>query len=125
MGTSITHLMHSLIDQLTETLEKSQWRPPADVYRIGAGWLIKFDLAGVRPEDIAISTSGNRLQVVGQRRDWVIEEAQQSSAYLMEISYSRFSRTLELPCDLRNAQVAMEYREGMLLIRIQCEASES
>ena len=31
------------------------WRPAADIYRTRTGWLIKYDLAGVRPEDIEIT----------------------------------------------------------------------
>ena len=42
----------------------------------------------------------------------------------MEIAYSRFERTLTLPCVLDGATVAAEYSEGMLLIRIQIEEAK-
>ena len=29
---------------------EAYWRPAADIYRTRTGWLIKYDLAGVRPE---------------------------------------------------------------------------
>jgi HSP20 family molecular chaperone IbpA len=39
----------------------------------------------------------------------------------MEIAYSRFERVIDLPADLDQACIATEYRDGMLLIRIQPE----
>ena len=36
----------------------------------------------------------------------------------MEIAYSHFERTLQLPGDLEQANVQAEYRDGMLLVRI-------
>ena len=41
--------------------------------------------------------------------------------YHMEISYSTFERTLELPVDLEPARIATEYKDGMLLVRIRTE----
>ena len=38
--------------------QDAPWRPNVDVYRTAAGWLVKFELAGVRP-----TTS---TQVLGQ-----------------------------------------------------------
>ena len=92
------------------------WQPPADIYRTASGWVIKFDLAGVRPEDVSVNLLGASITVRGIRRDWVVEKDWQH--YSMEISYSRFERTIELPCDLTRTQVATECRSGMLLIRI-------
>jgi len=34
------------------------WRPAADIYRTRTGWILKFDLAGVRPEDILVQILG-------------------------------------------------------------------
>jgi HSP20 family molecular chaperone IbpA len=36
----------------------------------------------------------------------------------MEIAYNRFERTIELPCDLAHARIAVECRDGMLLLRV-------
>ena len=41
------------------------WRPSADVYRIPRGWLLKFDLAGVRMEDVTVEVHGFRISVSG------------------------------------------------------------
>ena len=92
-----------------------------DVYRTSDGWLVKFDLAGVRPSDIQWSVCGRRLIVRGRRRDWVVEESGPCSAYSMEITYSQFERGVELPCELEPLHVVTDYRDGMLLVRLSCK----
>ncbi len=93
------------------------WRPAVDVYRDRDGWLVKFDLAGVAPRDIEVRVRGRFLTVAGVRRDLTVQEGRQ--AYLMEIAYSRFERSVELPVDLEELEIGSESRDGMLLVSIQ------
>ena len=39
---------------------KEAWQPRADVYRMPGGWLVKLELAGVRPEEIRLTVRGAR-----------------------------------------------------------------
>jgi HSP20 family molecular chaperone IbpA len=43
----------------------------------------------------------------------------------MEIAYSRFERSIELPCDVEQAQLAVECRDGMLVVRIAAEGNHA
>jgi HSP20 family protein len=92
------------------------WRPLADVYRVKNGWIVKFELAGVLPEDLHIYAHTRKLTVSGVRRDAVDEQC--CSHYLMEISYNRFERTVELPFEFDSENLVVDYRNGILLIRI-------
>jgi len=96
------------------------WQPPADVYRTRGGWLVKLDLAGVRPEDVQLSFSGPHLTVRGMRRDFTASE--DCCCYQMEISYSRFERRITLPVSLDAAHIHAEYHHGMLLVHIDLES---
>src|SRR5437868_4907538 len=100
--------------------EAGRWRPFADVYRTPTGWLVKCEIAGVLPEDLTLSVRGSCLTVCGTRRDWCLEEG--CSHYVLEISYSHFERTIELPENLERARLTTEYRHGMMLVRIEREA---
>jgi HSP20 family protein len=93
------------------------WRPAADVYRTGSGWIVKLELAGVRPEDVRVELSGRWLIVSGQRRDVVIETG--CSCQSLEISYDSFERQFEFPVDLSQMRVSSESHNGMLYVRIQ------
>lgn len=115
-----TKLIWSVLQSHTKSTLRGAWCPSADVYRDRNGWLVKVDLAGVRNEDIQLSTTGRHLTIAGVRRDWSIQAGQQP--YSMEIDYNRFERSVELPSNIENAQITTEYRDGMLLIRLQLES---
>ena len=95
----------------------ADWKPSVDIYKNSDGWILKFDLAGVSLGDVTAQLSRNRVTVRGIRRDWMLEDSS-CHHYSMEISYSRFERTVELPEDLSTAQFRLDYRDGILLVRI-------
>jgi HSP20 family protein len=94
------------------------WVPALDVYQLLDGWLVKADLAGVRPQEVTVTVAGRVLTIAGVRHDTCIGEG--CAQYLMEISYSRFERSIELPCDPGPADVETDYRDGMLLVHLRC-----
>jgi HSP20 family protein len=94
------------------------WQPAVDVYRCPEGWKIKFDLAGVTPDDVQVLITDDQLIVRGVRRDSVITEGW--SYYQLEITYSRFERILKIPCDLARADIRMETRDGWFILHIDC-----
>lgn len=106
---------------LPTTAAKSapQWEPQADIYRAPDGWVIKMDLAGVRPQDVDITMHGSQLTISGVRHDWIVEDGW--SHHTLEIAYNRFQRVFALPCNLERAGISVECRAGMLLVRVTCK----
>jgi HSP20 family protein len=121
MADDLIRFMNSLFLPGAHSAQGTAWEPSTDVYRTRSGWLVKLDLAGVRPEDVQVSVSGSHLSVRGLRRDWCLEEG--CCQYQMEIAYSRFERHITLPVDLERAHVRAEHREGMVLIHIDTESN--
>ena len=117
-----SHQMTVVFAAATYIASETFWRPLADIYRTRTGWLIKYDLAGVKPDDIEIFVRGSEITVRGFRRDWKLEEGW--THYSMEISYNRFERAIELPCVLDGAEVEVECREGILLVRLTCQGEQ-
>jgi HSP20 family protein len=122
MSRDLARLLQSLFWPAARAFRTPHWQPRADVYRHPGGWLVKFDLAGVRPEDITIEVQGPRLTLRGTRRDCSLEHG--CRCYQMEISYSHFERSIQLPCDLEQAELSTEYRDGMLLVYIPTESAK-
>jgi HSP20 family protein len=122
MPSDLIRLMQSLFPPAVGAFQEPRWQPAVDVYRTRRGWLVKFELAGVRPEDIELTAHGSHLTVQGTRRDWSAEEG--CCHYRLEITYSHFARTLELSCDLDRARISTEYQYGLLLVRIEPEAEK-
>lgn len=95
------------------------WQPQADIYRAPDGWVVKLELAGVRPQDVSVTVCGSQLRIAGVRHDWIVEDGWSHQA--MEIAYNRFERTIDLPHDLAQARMTVECRDGMLLLRVTVE----
>lgn len=106
-----------------ESIQPLKWRPAVDIYRVSKGWLVKIELAGVRNEEVELELSGRFLTIRGRRCDSTLVEG--CEFYSLEIHYSRFERSIELPCSLEQASTVTEYRDGMLLVHIITEASGS
>lgn len=95
------------------------WNPAADVYRIQGGWIVKIDLAGVRPDEIEIEVQGTNLRVRGCRRDSFYQEG--FTYHQMEITYSRFEKSIQFPCSIQGASLRRDYRDGLLIIDLHCD----
>jgi len=96
------------------------WYPAADVYQAPDGWVVKVELAGVSPEDIEIDIQGNVLYVAGCRRDKSC--AVGMSFHQMEITYSRFEKTLNFPASIEGAKVEHNFENGLLIIHLRKSA---
>ena len=96
------------------------WRPAADVYRTQDGWIVKVDLAGVSPDDMEITIAGSTLTLAGCRRDTFYGEG--VTYQQLEITYSRFEKTLQFPCSIEGATVVRDYRDGLLILHLRGEA---
>ncbi|HTK26151.1 MAG TPA: Hsp20/alpha crystallin family protein [Pyrinomonadaceae bacterium] len=95
------------------------WYPAADVYQTPDGWLVKVELAGVSVEDIEIDIQGNVLYIAGCRKDRSC--AAGLSYHQMEITYSRFEKTLRFPASIEGATIENNFENGLLLIRLHKE----
>ena len=93
------------------------WNPAADVYRTRDGWFVKMELAGVEPDELEVTVEGDTLVVSGSRRDERMTEA--VSYHQLEITYSRFERTIRFPCPIEGAHLARGYKNGLLLLHLQ------
>src|ERR1043165_4371215 len=92
------------------------WRPDADVYRTADGWIVKVDLAGVSADELEIEVQERTLVIKGCRRDTFFGEG--VVYHQLEITYSRFEKTLHFPCSIEGATLLRDYRDGLLLLHL-------
>ena len=95
------------------------WCPAADVYRTDDGWIVKVDLAGIRPGDIEITLDDRVLRISGSRRDGTCGEG--ISHYQLEITYSRFEKMIQFPRSIDHSTIERDYRDGLLILRLREE----
>ncbi|HWN10678.1 MAG TPA: Hsp20/alpha crystallin family protein [Pyrinomonadaceae bacterium] len=94
------------------------WNPAADVYRSTEGWIVKVDLAGVCADDLEIEIDQSSLRVRGCRRDTFYKQGY--SYHQMEITYSRFEKTIPFPCSIEAASLSHDYLDGFLIVHLRC-----
>ena len=94
------------------------WNPAADVYRSGEEWIVKVDLAGICTDDLSLELQGSILRVSGCRRDTFFREG--LTYQQMEITYSRFEKTIQFPCAIEEASVMHNFQDGFLIIELRC-----
>ena len=95
------------------------WYPAADVYRTGEGWVVKIELAGVSPDELSVEISGDTLRVTGTRRDETMTGT--VSYHQLEITYSRFEKTIRFPCPVEGALVERRYKDGLLVLYLRSQ----
>ncbi|HEY7784949.1 MAG TPA: Hsp20/alpha crystallin family protein [Pyrinomonadaceae bacterium] len=92
------------------------WNPAADVYRTDQGWLVKVDLAGICSDELEIVVDSSHLRISGCRRDTNFKEG--FTYQQMEITYSRFEKTIQFPVEIGSASLERHYSDGFLLITL-------
>ena len=99
------------------------WCPAADVYRSREGWIVKVDLAGVKPSDVEVIIDGDLLRISGSRRDGTCGEG--VSHYQLEITYSRFEKMIRFPRSIEHASIERDYHDGLLILRLREEQEQA
>jgi HSP20 family protein len=69
---------------------------------------------------LEIVISGDTLRVAGVRRDETTTET--VSYHQLEITYSRFEKTIRFPCPIEGAAIERRYRDGLLILHIRSPA---
>jgi HSP20 family protein len=95
------------------------WCPAADVYRTADGWIVKVDLAGIKPSDVEVTIDGDVLRLSGSRRDGTCGEG--VSHYQLEITYSRFEKMIQFPRSIEHVRIERDYSDGLLTLRLREE----
>lgn len=90
------------------------WRPPTDVYETDDAVIVKIEIAGMNPDDIAISFIDRELVVRGNRRD--VDEKQ--SFHCLEIPYGEFQTEVFLPGAHDDSKIEAKYVHGFLYITL-------
>ncbi len=97
--------------------------PPVNVFRGKEGYVARFEVPGLAPEDLSLESHGRTLTVVGKREP---REPSDGSLHRRECWSGEFSRSLQFPEDADTSQAAAECRNGVLTVHVpQREESKS
>jgi HSP20 family protein len=91
--------------------------PSLDLSETDAGIDVRMDVPGIKPDDIDIQLSGNLLTISGHRKEEKEEKGR--TFHRVERRSGSFSRTLTLPCAVKEDKVDAQYHDGVLTINMQ------
>lgn len=97
-----------------EIFEEAEGELAVDVYQTPTAFVIESTIAGVKPEDIDISTTAESITIKGRREK---EEKIKTENYIhQECYWGRFSRTIILPQEIDPDKVQASIKNGVLKV---------
>jgi HSP20 family protein len=98
--------------QWPESLEA----PALDVYEEKGDLVVKAEIPGLTKDEIDISLEENILTIKGERKKE--EEVKEDDYYRCERTFGAFSRSIELPANVKTDKVNASFKDGVLEIRL-------
>ncbi len=107
---------HFLTGELLPGPNQRVAMPRLDVKESAQEVCVRAELAGVQPSDVELRIEGNLLMLRGEKRDE--SEREQGDFHVMERSFGRFQRAVQLPYGPGPGQVKAQFDNGVLTIHI-------
>lgn len=110
------HPLVELYGEFPDRLRGDRWQPSADVFETADEVVVRFEVAGVRSEDLRVNVEGTVLRLRGVRRtppSAAIDRLQQ-----MEISFGPFEREIAIQAVFDTEAVRARLEDGFLEVRI-------
>jgi len=90
--------------------------PALDLSESETAFEIRMDIPGMDAKEIDIQVRGNTVTLCGQRKEEKVEKG--ATYHRVERRSGSFWRTVTLPCDVNADEVAAEYAQGVLTVKL-------
>jgi HSP20 family protein len=90
--------------------------PAVDIYEDKDEVVVKAELPGMVKDEVEVNLSGSTLTIKGEKKKQ--EEVKDHDYYRCERSYGSFTRSFELPTEVKVDAVAASFKDGILEIRL-------
>lgn len=98
--------------------------PAVDLSEQENAFIMKVDIPGLDSKDLNVQVHGSTVSVSGQRQEE--KETKDKTFYRMERRQGSFSRSVNLPCNINEEEVAAEYLNGVLTLTLpKAESSKA
>ena len=98
------------------TGEAEEWFPFLDVAETKNELVVKAEVPGMDPKDIDVSLSDGVLTIKGEKRQ--AKEEKEADYHLVERSYGAFTRSVQLPKEVKGDKISASYKNGILKITL-------
>jgi HSP20 family protein len=113
-------LMSRFWEGAATDLSTGTFSPTLDLSETDNAYEVRMDVPGMEAKDIDVQVHGNVVTLSGSRKEERTEKGK--TFHRMERRTGAFSRTLTLPCSIKEDEVAAEYTGGVLTVALpKCE----
>ncbi|MEK7193141.1 MAG: Hsp20/alpha crystallin family protein [Patescibacteria group bacterium] len=96
--------------------ENSEGELPVDMYQTTDAIIIKTMVAGVKPEDLAITITREMVTIRGNRKE--THESHGDDFFHKELYWGSFSRTIILPVEVEPEDAEAIEKHGLLTLKL-------
>jgi HSP20 family protein len=90
--------------------------PSLDVAEADNAYQLRMDIPGMQASDINVEVHGNLVTISGERKEE--KEETDKTFHRVERRTGKFSRTLTLPSNVNEGEVAADYAQGVLTVML-------
>jgi HSP20 family protein len=101
---------------ITKTGEVGEWLPSLDIAETKNDIVVKAEIPGMDPKDIDISLTNDILTIKGEKKQE--KEEKEENYHLIERSYGKFMRSVQLPREVKSDKISASYKDGVLNITL-------
>lgn len=94
----------------------THWAPAIDIVENAEGYQVRAELAGVNPEEVDVSLSGDVLTIRGEKH--VEEKRDEDNWTMRERVWGKFQRSFTLPSPVTAENIVAETKNGVLTVHI-------
>ena len=109
-------MLNDILTLRTPDTTKFEFSPTCEISEQEKTYQLKFDLPGVKKENIKVDVDGNLLTVTAERREEKKQESKKK--YLSEINYGSYVRSFTLPESVNEKTVDAKFADGVLTITV-------
>jgi HSP20 family protein len=89
--------------------------PLLNVFTDGDDFVVEAELPGVKKEDLDVQVRGDMLRIRGKK---TVAYDEKASVHRRERAAGQFDRSVTLPDEIDSTNVAAEFRDGVLRLRL-------
>lgn len=107
----------------TGSNELRAWTPTIEIEQRDNNYIVRAELAGVRPDDVTVEVTDDAIVLSGERREE--RDVERGGRRVTERRYGQFFRAIPLPEGAQADQVKARFENGMLEITIPTQEKRS
>jgi len=96
--------------------KEEEFLPALDLSETENELVVKCEIPGMERKDIDISLSDSTLTIKGEKKQE--REEKKADYHLVERSYGSFTRSVQLPKEIRSDKISASYKNGILTVTL-------